>query len=83
MKMSCITDKGSKYLSLLGVMCLKLYKVTMCLFSTSVETDLGGNVIRGPTESSCDHAFKDALFAHAKVRQLTVTVFVKQDIVQF
>lgn len=47
-----------------------------------VETDLRGNVIRGPTESSCGHAFKYALFAHAKICQLTVAVFVKKNIVQ-
>lgn len=85
--MSCVTDveKGSRSLRLFVVLGLELYvyKVTVCLFSTSAETDLRGNVIRGPTESSRGHAFKYALFAHAKVRQLTVTVFVQKDIVQF
>lgn len=55
----------------------------MVFFATSGETDLWSNVIRGSTESSCGSAFKYALFAHAKVCQFTVTVFVKKNIVQF
>ena len=55
----------------------------MVFFATSVETDLWSNVIRGSTESSCGRAFKYALFAHAKVCQLTVAVFVKKNVVQF
>lgn len=74
-----VVDTGSKCLSLLLVMIIKLY----VFFATSVETDLWSNVIRGSTESSCGRAFKYALFAHAKVCQLTVAVFVKKNVVQF
>lgn len=48
-----------------------------------VETDLRSNVIWSATESSCGWAFKYAFFAHAKVCQLTVTIFVKKNVVQF
>lgn len=46
------------------------------------ETDLGCDVIRGAAERAGGHAFMYALLAHAKVCQLTMTVFVEENVVQ-
>lgn len=48
-----------------------------------LKSDLWGDVVWGPAEGSSGHAFKYALFAHAEVRQLTVAIFVQENIVQF
>lgn len=65
-----------------SVICSIYEYLTVYLFMTSVKTDLWSDVIWGPTEGSCGRAFKHALFAHAEVCQLTVTIFVKENVVQ-
>lgn len=53
-----------------------------CWLMQGGETDLRGNIIRGPAERSRGNTFKYALLAHAKICQFAVTVFVKKNIVQ-
>lgn len=57
--------------------------LAVLLFSVRVETDLRGDVIWRPAESPRGHTFKYPLLAHPKICQLTVTVLVKKNIVQF
>lgn len=47
-----------------------------------VLSDLGGDVVRRPTEGGGGDTVKDSLLAHSKVGQLTVTLRVQQDVVQ-
>lgn len=59
-----------------------------CLFpvvlvSVKAFTHLRSNVIWSSTEGPCGRAFKYVFFAHPKIGQLTVTVFVQKNIVQF
>lgn len=51
--------------------------------SALVKSNLWSDVIWGPTEGPGGRAFKYALFAHAEVCQLTVTIFVQKNVVQF
>lgn len=43
---------------------------------------LRGDVVRRATEGGGGHSVHDALFAHAKVCQLTVALCVQQDVIQ-
>lgn len=43
---------------------------------------LGGDVVRRATEGGGGHPVHDALFAHAEIRQLTVSLCVQQDVIQ-